>query len=141
MAYPFPRPPTIPLRLGRGASGFGVFAGQDIPRGRFLLEYWGKVIPSTKADTIGGRYLFDLGNGNTVAGASRKNLARYVNHACKPNAEVRIVGNRIYLYTKKRIRAGEELTYDYGKEYVDVFIKPYGCRCSSCIKKRARRSE
>ena len=24
---------------------------------------------------------------------------------------------------------GEEITYDYGKEYFDEYIKPKGCRC------------
>ena len=31
--------------------------------------------------------------------------------------------------------SGEELTYDYGKEYFNEFIKPIGCKCVKCISK------
>lgn len=139
MPYPSPRPRIYALRVGRSATGFGIFAEEDIPARRFVIEYWGKLVKSEKADYIGGRYLFDLENGYTVLGGTRKNVARYVNHACRPNSEVRFSKNRIYIYTTKRIKAGDEVTYDYGKEYFDMFIKPHGCRCRTCVKKRAKK--
>lgn len=130
-----PRVPTYRLRVGKSATGFGIFADEDILAGKFLLEYWGEVVATEKADEIGGRYLFDLENGKTILGGTRKNIARYCNHSCKPNAEVRVKGNRVYLYSIKRIKTGDEVTWDYGKEYFDHFIKPYGCRCVGCNKK------
>jgi SET domain-containing protein len=133
--YPFPRPPVFSLRRGKGTSGLGIFAEEDIPPRRFILEYWGKLVRSEVADTVGGRYLFDLENGKTVLGGTRKNLARYINHACRPNAEVRFAKNRIFIYSTKKIKAGEEVTYDYGKDYFKMFIKPYGCRCRTCLKR------
>lgn len=138
MPHPFPRPPLFSLRLGRGASGFGLFAEEDIPARRFIIEYWGKLVPDTIADKVGGRYLFALDNGKTILGGTRKNIARYVNHACRPNAEVRISQNRVFIYSTKRIKTGEEVTYDYGKEYFNFFIKPHGCRCKTCIKKNKK---
>lgn len=138
MPYPSPRPPLFPLRVGRSATGFGLFATEDIPARRFLIEYWGKLVPSEVADKVGGRYLFDLENGKAILGATRKNTARYINHACKPNAEVRIVKDRIYIFSTKRIKAGEEVTYDYGKDYFDTFIKPFGCLCLTCVKRRKK---
>lgn len=137
MAFAFPRPSRYKLRVAKGVSGFGMFAQEDIPAGRFLIEYWGEVVPDAVADKVRGRYLFDLENGKTILGGTRENVARYINHACKPNSEVRVVGNRVYIFSKKRIKAGEEITYDYGKEYVEYFIAPHGCRCASCAKKRA----
>ncbi len=134
MAYPTPRPPVFPLRVGKSTSGFGIFAVEDIPAKRFIIEYWGKLVPSEVADTVGGRYLFDLENGKTILGSTRKNIARYINHACRPNAETRGSGNRIYIFSTKRIKAGEEITYNYGKEYFTAFIKPHGCRCRTCMK-------
>lgn len=131
-----PRVPTYHLRVGKSATGFGIFAGEDIPSGKFLLEYWGEVVKTEKADEIGGRYLFDLENGKTILGGTRKNIARYCNHSCKPNTEVRVKGSRVYLYSIKRIKAGDEVTWDYGKEYFDHFIKPHGCRCMGCEKKK-----
>lgn len=135
MDYPFPRPPRFSLRVGKSLTGFGLFANEDIPPRRFIIEYWGKLVSTKVADTVGGRYLFDLENGKTVLGSTRKNIARYANHACRSNAEVRIAKNRIYLYSTKRIKAGEEVTYDYGKEYFNMFIKPHGCLCKTCRKK------
>ncbi len=139
MAYPFPRPLQYVLKVKRGTSGLGVFASEDIPKNRFIVEYWGKLMPDAKAQNIGGRYLFELGNGKTIDGATRKNIARYINHACKPNAEVRIVGDRIYIYSLKKIKAGAEITYDYDTEYFDYFIKPHGCRCATCLKKATKK--
>ena len=140
MPYPTPRPQLFPLRVGRSASGLGMFAVEEIPKKKFLIEYWGKLVSSDTADRVGGLYLFDLENGKAVLGATRKNKARYINHACRPNAEVRFVKNRIYIYSTKRIKAGEEITYDYGKEYFNDYIKPYGCRCKTCVKKKAKSS-
>lgn len=138
MRYPVPRPPLFALRVGKGSSGFGIFAKEEIPKGRFIIEYWGKLVSSKVADTVGGHYLFDLENGKAVLGATRKNIARYINHACRPNAEVRISQNRIFIYSIKRIKAGEEIAYDYGKDYFNFYIKPHGCRCKSCLKKKRK---
>jgi len=58
--------------------------------------------------------------------------ARYINHACKPNAEPVISGDRIWIWSRKNIRPDEEITYDYGKEYFENLIKPRGCKCKKC---------
>lgn len=115
-----------------------MYAEEDIPAKRFLMEYWGTLVASTVADTIGGRYLFDLENGKTILGGTRKNHARYINHACYPNAEVRIAKNRVYIYSTKRIKAGDQISYDYGKEYFEFYIKPRGCLCRTCVTRRAK---
>lgn len=138
MPNPFPRPTAFLLHVRRSAAGFGLFAAEDIPPKRFIIEYWGKLVPDEIANKVAGRYLFDLGNGKTILGATRKNIARYVNHACRPNSEARGYGNRILIYSKKPIKAGEEITYNYGKEYVDAYIKPHGCLCKTCQRKRER---
>ena len=139
MPHPLPRPPIFSLRVGKSAAGFGIFAVEEIPAGRFILEYWGELVTSDVADKVGGRYLFDLENGNAILGETRKNIARYVNHACRPNAETRTVGNRIYIFSTKRIKAGEEVTYNYGKDYFTRIITPQKCICKTCVKKRGIR--
>lgn len=139
MKYPHPRPTPYKLRLRRGISGFGLFAEEDIPRGRFVVEYWGELLTDAQANERSGKYLFELGNGKTIDGATRKNIARYINHACKPNCEVDFYGNRIFIKSKKKIKAGEELNYDYDTEYFEAYIKPYGCRCASCASKQAKK--
>ena len=46
------------------------------------------------------------------------NIARYINHACNPNCYTDIVGRTIWILAARRIRMGEELTYDYNTEGV-----------------------
>ncbi len=130
----FPRPSPFKLRVGKSAAGFGLYAEQTIPKNRFIVEYWGKLVKDEVADKVAGRYLFALDNGKTILGGLRKNIARYVNHACRPNAEARGIGNRVLIYSKKPIKAGEEITYNYGKDYFTRIIKPEGCRCRTCAK-------
>ncbi|MCR4312146.1 MAG: SET domain-containing protein [Candidatus Uhrbacteria bacterium] len=136
MTNPTPRKPKYLTDVKRGTSGLGLFATEAIPRRRFVIEYWGKLIPDEKAQYIGGKYLFELGNGKTIVGTTRKNAARYINHSCKPNCEVEIKGGRVFVFSKRKIKAGEELNYDYGKEYWDYYIKPHGCRCRGCVTKK-----
>ena len=134
MGYPFPRPSKYKLIVKRSAAGLGLFAEEDIPRGAFLIEYWGDKVTDDEANRRGGKYLFTLDNGYTIDGKTRANTARYINHACKPNAEPVLHGERVYISTRKKIKQGEEITYDYGKEYFNEYIKPHGCRCAHCQK-------
>ena len=135
MKTPSPRPAPFKLSTRRSATGFGLFAGERIPKNRFVIEYWGKLITDDEANYVGGKYLFEIGNGKTIVGTTRENIARYINHACNPNCESRTVGNRIYIHSIRPIKPGEELTYDYGKEYFNHYIKPHGCRCETCARR------
>ncbi len=129
-----PRHPPFRLRVRKSRSGFGLFVEEDIPRNRFIVEYWGELVNDEEAQRRGGRYLFELENGKTIVGTTRENIARYANHSCRPNSEVRIKGNRVFLFSLRHIHAGEEISYDYGKEYFDYYIKPSGCTCVKCSK-------
>jgi SET domain-containing protein len=37
----------------------------------------------------------------------------------------------------KTIKPGDEITYDYGKDYYRNVITPSGCRCDKCRERRA----
>ncbi len=134
--YSYPRAPHESVVVRRGLSGLGIFASAPIPKGTFVLEYWGPMLTDEETQQKGGKYLFEVGKNKTIDGSSRKNLARYINHACKPNCEAEIVGSRIYISTIKNIPRDAELTFDYGEEYVREYIAPHGCRCASCAKKK-----
>jgi len=138
MPYPRPRQPRYSLAVRRAKSGLGLFAQEDIPAGRFVIEYWGEVVSDDRAPEVGGKYLFDLENGRHILGGTRENVARYANHSCRPNCEVRVTGDRVFIWSIRPIAAGDEISYDYGKEYVEAYIAPHGCRCASCVKKRAK---
>lgn len=118
-------------RAAKG-MGLGLFAIADIPKSEYLMDYEGELISTKKANTLTTRYLFEIDEKRTIDGSSRENVARYINHFCKPNVEAEIEAGQIKFYTTRGIKAGEELGYDYGREYFDEFIKPYGCKCPSC---------
>ncbi|MGL1245549.1 SET domain-containing protein, partial [Vibrio parahaemolyticus] len=69
--------------------------------------------------TSRSKYLFEVNKNKTIDGSDRANIARYVNHACKPNCEAEITKGRVFYFSKRAIKAGEELSVDYGKEYFD----------------------
>jgi len=70
-----------------------------------------------------------------IDGSSRSNSARYLNYSCRPNAKAYRSGVRMWIWSIKVIKAGVEITIDYGKNYFDDFIKPIGCKCAKCVKK------
>lgn len=121
------------LLIRRSSAGLGLFAGEPIKKGEFVVEYTGEILSNEVADRRGGKYLFEISNRRVVDGTSRSNIARYINHSCKPNCEPDIRRGRILIFARHNIKEGEELTYDYGKEYMDDFIKPKGCKCASCV--------
>lgn len=124
------------LAVKRSKTGLGLFTETPIKRGGFVVEYTGRILSREEADDKGGRYLFDVSSRRAIDGTSRKNIARYINHSCRPNCEADARRGRIFVFTKRKIREGEELLYDYGKEYFDEYIKPRGCRCETCGKKK-----
>jgi hypothetical protein len=70
----------------------------------------------------------------------RENVARYINHACKPNAEsdVKPRKRKVVIRAIKNIEPGEEINYDYGTDYFKAYLKPIGCKCDACEKKRKK---
>jgi uncharacterized protein len=139
MAYPKPRKSKYKYRVGRSLAGLGLFAAEETPRRAFVIEYFGEFLTGDEAEEQGGKYLFEINKNLVVNGASRKNIARYINHSCKPNCNVEIEGNRIFVNTRRKIYPGEELTYNYGKEYWEDIITPAGCKCGSCNEKKKRK--
>jgi SET domain-containing protein len=121
-----------PFRVGRSRTGLGLYATEPIRTGKFIIEYFGKLVRWDDVDNLQSKYLFDLNKRWAIDGAPRRNTARYINHSCKPNAVPYGVKGKIKIYARRTIQPGEEITYDYGKEYFDEFLKPIGCRCEAC---------
>ena len=122
--------------VGRCATGLGLFATAPIAKGALIVEYSGRRIPTWQARErearTGCRYMFEVNSRWTVDGSTRRNIARYANHSCRPNAESALAKGKVMLRAIKAIAAGEEITYDYGREHFELFIKPKGCRCAKC---------
>jgi uncharacterized protein len=125
-----------PTRVGRSRTGLGLFATTPIRRGARIAEYTGPPIPTkdarVKERTRGARYMMEIDSRWTIDGSPRSNVARYVNHACKPNAEAIIDRGRVFLHARRPIEAGEEITYNYGRAYFKLFFAESGCRCATC---------
>jgi SET domain-containing protein len=137
---------TKPYRVGRSRTGLGLFATGDIEKGTRIVEYFGPLLDCSKPkdDAIENKYLFELNGRWTIDGSVRRNIARYANHSCRPNAESDVFPRKKKVYIKaiKKIRPGDEITYDYGTDYFREYLKPIGCLCVSCVAKRkAARAE
>jgi uncharacterized protein len=114
----------------RTRTGLGLFTLQAIPADKKIIEYVGPVISAEECDRKGGKYLFELDEKRAIDGSARSNLARYINHSCRPNAKGYTTGKRIWIWSLRALKAGEEITIDYGKEYLDAHIKR--CMCEKC---------
>ena len=122
------------LRVKRSKTGLGLFAFSSIQKGACVIEYTGKVLTKKEEETSNSLYLFEVSKNKTIDGATRANTARYINHSCRPNCEIDIYKGRVYVMARRAIKVGEELSYDYDKEYFNSYIKPKGCRCPKCKK-------
>ena len=116
-----PKTVTASVIVKRSAvHGRGVFAARPFAKGSRIIEYTGRrVLWSTIPDELDDprMYYFGLDDGKTVIDPSiGGNEARFINHSCAPNCEIREVRGRIFVHAMRNIRAGEELFYDYHLE-------------------------
>jgi SET domain-containing protein len=135
-------PSSKPYRIGRSRTGLGLFATKPIKKGAKIIRYIGPMLDCNKKkdDAVENKYLFQINKRWTIDGSVRKNIARYINHACKPNAESDVSSRKrkVVIRAIKNIEPGEEINYDYGTDYFKEYLKPIGCKCDACEKKRKK---
>ena len=135
-------PANKPYRVGRSRTGLGLFATKPIKKGANIIPYVGRILDCRKKedDAVTNKYLFEVNTRWTIDGSVRKNIARYINHACKPNAEpdIKVRKRKVVIKAIKDIQPGEEINYDYGTDYYKMYLKPVGCKCDACEKKRLK---
>jgi uncharacterized protein len=124
--------------IKRTATGLGFFTLVAIPDDKKIIEYIGPILSREEADKKGGKYLMTIDEDHLIDGSPRSNAARYINHSCQPNAKSFRTGARVWIWSIRAIEAGEEITYDYGKNYFNDHIKPIGCKCVKCVKKKSK---
>lgn len=117
--------------------GWGVFAQEPIPKNTRIIDYSGEKITHAESLRREGRYMkegriwcFQLNRRWVRDAAVGGNLARFINHSCRPNCYVHIVGDTIWIRAARNIRKGEELTYDYqtdGEGRIPCCCRP-GCQ-------------
>lgn len=131
-------------RVGRSRiAGKGVFAKRKIPMGSRIIEYKGKRVPISKLVTEihNGKqkntYIFRVTEGTVIDGAVGGNDSRFINHSCEPNCEAFVFDDRAYIYAKRDIVRGEELTFDYKlqsatpRKLTKEDKQLYACLCGS----------
>ena len=114
---------------------FGVFAEEPIPPGKRVIQYTGeriseresmrRAIKAFSAGTAERIYTVGLNQRLKLDGSVGGSGAEFINHSCDPNLTMRRLRGQIFLYSFRKIRAGEELTVDYG------FRCSCPCRCGS----------
>lgn len=127
-------------------KGFGLRANVDIAANTFLYEYVGEVIDEGKfrqrmvkydQEGIKHFYFMSLGKNEFIDATKKGGLARFCNHSCNPNCFIDkwVVGEklRMGIFSKRDVKAGEELVFDYN---VDRYgAEPQSCYCgeSNCL--------
>jgi len=126
----------IRVRVGPSRiAGQGLFAAQNIKQGTKIIRYIGQKITHEESDrrlAAGNVYIFGLDERYAIDGDMPKNTARFINHSCAPNCQTEQFGNTIWFVAIKNVRAGEELTYNYGYDDEDYANNPCHCGAQHC---------
>jgi SET domain-containing protein len=120
------------LVVRRSRTGRRLFTADPIGIGRCIVEYTGRALSEAEMYASRSKYLFAISRTKTIDGWENTNIARYINHSCRPNCEIEISRGCIYVMAKRAIQSGEELFYDYDTEYFNAHIKPKSCLCAKC---------
>ncbi|MFN4359667.1 MAG: SET domain-containing protein [Hylemonella sp.] len=126
-----------------GVHGKGVFAVQDIPKGDVIIEYVGEIIgwdealrrhPHDPKDP-NHTFYFHVDEDHVIDAKVGGNSSRWINHSCAPNCEADEVEGRVFIKSLRKIKAGEELNYDYGliidEPYTKKLLAQYPCWCGN----------
>ncbi|EQA35010.1 SET domain protein [Leptospira inadai serovar Lyme str. 10] len=109
----------------------GLFPKEDVQKGDTVGYYTGRVLDDKSANSskyCESKYLLWICKDHWIYGEGKKsNYTRYINHSTKPNIKL-VVSTRwktARFEALRKIRAGEELFFDYGDEYwINVDISP-----------------
>jgi SET domain-containing protein len=132
-------PVPLPLKVASsGVHGRGVYTTAPIPKGACVIEYTGQRIAweeTSDNETDPHTFIFGLGNGEVINPEIGGNESRWINHCCDPNCEAFEEDDRIFIYAKRDIEVGEEISYDYALEIDEPITreskKEFECLCGS----------
>jgi hypothetical protein len=110
-------------RIGRRRSrlhGWGVFALEPINKNKRIIHYAGEKVPARESERRESRYLeqgciwcFMINRAWSRDAGVGGNIARFINHSCRPNCYSEVAGDVIWIRAARNLQAGEELTYNY----------------------------
>jgi SET domain-containing protein len=117
-------------------AGKGLFTKVDIPKGKIIVEYKGRLVLWKEVkDTDGYNvYLFKLNHTYAIdALKNLKSFGRYANDArgfskiigMRNNSEYVTKKNKCFIKSIRKIHKGEEILVPYGKAYWDLIRSLY----------------
>ncbi|KZL71121.1 SET domain-containing protein [Colletotrichum tofieldiae] len=126
-------------------KGFGLRANVDLQANDFIFEYIGEVInePTFRRrmvqyddEGIKHFYFMSLTKHEFVDATKKGNLGRFCNHSCNPNCYVDkwVVGEklRMGIFSSRKIKAGEELVFNYNVDRYGADPQPCYCGEPNC---------
>ncbi|KAF2640743.1 hypothetical protein P280DRAFT_326288 [Massarina eburnea CBS 473.64] len=126
-------------------KGFGLRANTDLKPGDFVFEYIGEVIDERTFrrrmlqydhEGIKHFYFMSLTKGEFVDATKKGNFGRFCNHSCNPNCFVDkwVVGDklRMGIFAERKIKAGEELVFNYNVDRYGADPQPCYCGEPNC---------
>ena len=132
-----PVPKTALVRRRSAIAGWGVYARQPINKNTRIIDYAGEKISWAASEKRERRQLargqvwcFVINRRWCRDAEVGGNIARFINHACKPNCYIQIIGDVIWICAARNIKTGEELSYDYctdGAAVIQCKCRP-GCK-------------
>jgi uncharacterized protein len=130
--------------------GNGVFALAPFAKGERIIEYRGLLRTHEDVDAgesgaaeSGHTFLFTLNSEYVIDGNFGGNVARWINHSCRPNCEAVLEEaegddrrkDRVFIEATRAIKPGDELFYNYGitlgEAHTPRMKKIWECRCGA----------
>lgn len=126
-------------------KGYGLRANTNLRPGDFIFEYIGEVINEQifrrrmiqyDEEGIKHFYFMSLTKGEFVDATKKGNLGRFCNYSCNPNCYVDkwVVGDRLRMgiFAERKIKAGEELVFNYNVDRYGADPQPCYCGEPNC---------
>ena len=141
-----PKPPPRILRRRSTLHGYGVYAGEPITKNTRIVDYAGELVRTRDCAGREARYLaegciwtFRVNRLWIRDAAVGRNIARFINHSCRPNCWFDVVDRTIWIRAGRNIQAGEELTYRLqdGRRAHDQVPLPAGLPALAVVARRA----
>ena len=119
--------PARTIKAPSEVQGYGLFAGENLREHDFIGEYKGEIITRDESDRRGARYalagteyLFNLNTSQELDATNFGNKTRFMNNSLLDD-NINVLGatllcngvQRVMLYAKRDIKAGDELLYNY----------------------------
>ena len=126
-------------------KGVGLRAAAQIARDSFIMEYVGEVLDPQRfhkrakkysQNDVKHFYFMALSTDYIIDATSKGNISRFINHSCDPNAETQkwtVDGElRVGFFSKRKIKLGEEITFDYKYERYGQQAQKCYCGANNC---------